>query len=164
MPKNITAEEARYLLSYDPATGVFLWKNPKPGMRKGAIAGTTSPFGYRIIMINQVCYRAHWLAWLITTGCWPTNIIDHKNLDGCDNRLANLREATHGQNRANSRCNRRKHDLPKGVFRANGGKFGAQVVSSKVHYYLGVFNTPEEAHAAYMDRAVALHGEFARAA
>ena len=164
MPKHITAEDARHLLHYDPLTGILFWKNPKRGLRKGTVAGTTSPFGYRIIMINRVGYRAHWLAWLITYGVWPANLIDHRNLDGCDNRLSNLREATNGQNRANSRRNKRKYDLPKGVFPSRGGKFGAQIVSNKVHYYLGIFDTAEGAHTAYIEKADLLHGEFARAA
>ena len=158
MPRHITSEEVKHLLNYDPETGIFLWK------RTGKVAGTTSPFGYRIIQINRICYRAHWLAWLITYGVWPVNIIDHRNLNGCDNRLLNLREATNGQNRANSRRNKRKYDLPKGVFPSHGGKFGAQIVSGKVHYYLGVFGTAEEAHTAYLEKAMVLHGEFARAA
>lgn len=163
MPKNISAEEVRHLLDYDPATGEFIWKNPKPGLNKGAIAGTTSPFGYRIIMINQICYRAHWLAWLILHGEWPTHFIDHINLDRSDNRQENLREATNGQNVANSLQLRKISGLPKGVIKYKNGRFGAQIVANKVHHYLGIFDSAEDAHAAYAKKATELHGEFARA-
>jgi hypothetical protein len=43
-------------------------------------------------------------------------------------------------------------------------KWHARIMFQRKLYLLGFFNTPEEAHAAYAQKAAELHGEFARTA
>src|ERR1700731_2752322 len=90
------------VLSYDPETGIFRWKvklsDRSPiGKRSG---GHTSSGHWRI-RVDGHYYLAHRLAWLLTHGVWPRDEIDHINRVRDDNRLANLREASHSQNHAN---------------------------------------------------------------
>ena len=99
----LTVERLRELLSYDPATGKFLWRVGRQCMRAGAVAGATEVQGYRVIKIDGKIYKAHRLAWLYVTGEWPPEEIDHKNTDPQDNVWSNLRLATHSQNQANAK-------------------------------------------------------------
>ena len=46
-----------------------------------------------------------------------------------------------------------------GVTRA-GSKYQAQINKDRKYYYLGLFNTPEEAHEVYKAKAVGLYGEY----
>lgn len=46
----------------------------------------------------------------------------------------------------------------------SAGKWGANVNKDGRRHYLGLFTTPEKAHAAYRIAAYELHGEFARTA
>lgn len=94
------------------------------------------------------------------TGAWPENLIDHKDLDGLNNKWENLREANYSQNGANSRPSRTT--LPKGVYAMSSGRFFAVKRKNYRYIYLGSFDTQEEAHQAYMTAAVIAHGEFAR--
>jgi hypothetical protein len=89
--------------------------------------------------------------------------IDHVNGDPADNRLENLRLATHQQNLCNKRRGRNNSGL-KGVYLRPNGKFTASVAFNQRSFYLGCFDTAGEAHAAYAFAAARLHGEFARAA
>lgn len=88
-------------------------------------------------------------------------VVDHINGDQLDNRKANLRVCTIGENSRN-RKNYRK-DAYKGVsLRKDTGKWRARLNSGGKCYFLGYFKTPEEAALAY-DRAALEHfGEFAR--
>src|ERR1039458_5689462 len=54
-----------------------------------------------------------------SSGAWPTKEIDHVNGDPGDDRLINLREATHAQNQANRR--KGLHSVQKGVKRSRSG-------------------------------------------
>jgi hypothetical protein len=92
------------------------------------------------------------------TGEWPRCIVDHKDCDRTNDRWSNLREATHAQNSANMHV-RPGRLFPKGVFPCGRG-FQARIQQ----HYLGIFNTSEEAAAAYLKAATELFGEFARAA
>lgn len=90
--------------------------------------------------------------------------VDHRNGDGLDNRRANLRIATHGQNMANKRIYRNNTSGFKGVTRntGSGRPWRAQLKADKKHYHLGYYDTPEAAARAYDAAARELFGEFAR--
>lgn len=153
------------ILRYDPADGVFYWNSSRPKVRVGQRAGHLHHKGYVNIEIDGKHYSAHRLAWFYITGSMPADQIDHINGNRSDNRIANLRQATNGQNRANSK-NNNPHGL-KGVRRipwiAEGKRcWQASIRHNKKSIYLGCFHTKEEAHSAYCDAARKLHGDFYR--
>lgn len=103
--------------------------------------------------------------------------IDHINGDRADNRRSNLRSATNGQNRANSKLNCNNKSGFKGVHLQKkrpttpgkkppknrmGDRWVAQINVEGKKLFLGRFNTPEGAHAAYTEAAKKHFGEFAR--
>jgi hypothetical protein len=157
----VTAERLREVLSYDPMTGVFVWKTPTGRrIRVGSVAGTVNPdTGYRIITIDRRMYPAHRLAWLYEHGQWPPSALDHKNRIRDDNRMANLRPATRSQNRANSATVRNKSGF-KGAVAYGKRHWQARIVIDGKSRNLGVFDTPAKAHAAYVSCAKAHFGEF----
>lgn len=159
----ISVDELRRLLDYDPDTGIFRWKVSMHGSRgKGGIAGCKRK-QYWAIAIYKRAYCAHRLAWLYIHGRWPTCLIDHINMDGMDNRLVNLREATHSQNHANATKNVRNTSGFKGVIlRSDGKAWCARICKYGKRIHLGRFATKEEAWAAYAAASVSLNGEFAR--
>ena len=111
--------------------------------------------------VDRIVYRAHRLIWLMYHGQWPPQEIDHINGDRADNRIVNLRLATASQNRANSKVYKTNRCGFKGVARTPYGRWVARIHFEKTKY-LGTFDTPEEAHAAYVRAAQAAHGIFAR--
>lgn len=159
----ITFSRLREMLSYDPQIGEFRWKiSPNGRMKAGAIAGKTSK-GYRQIGVDGRLYAAHRLAWLYQTGKWPVDLIDHINCDPGDNRFCNLREASRSENARNSKLNARNTSGFKGVtWEKNAKRWMAQIQVNCKNNNLGLFDTPEEAHSAYIAAAEKLHGEFAR--
>lgn len=91
-------------------------------------------------------------------------LIDHINGDGLDNRRGNLRQATKTENGRNSRMKSRNTSGFKGVhLHKETGKWRARISTGDRHVSLGLYNTPEEAHAAYVKASTEMHGEFSRA-
>lgn len=165
--KNLpTLERLEQLLDYDPNTGMFRWKLRGIAwwdMRFcGEPAGHISRWGYRIIIIDYVGYRAARLAWKYWYGTDPTLCIDHKNCNKADDRIENLRQATISQNGQNIHGASRL-GLPKGVCRIKN-RYMAQIKISPdaKRTCLGSFATPEQAHTAYVTAAKKYFGEFAR--
>lgn len=162
----ITVERLREVLAYNPATGIFTRTIATAHRIKvGGNAGSQDKNGYLRIGIDSRSYYAHRLAWLYMTGVWPKSEIDHINGNPSDNRMKNLREATRYENNRNTK--RRWHNAAgfKGIhWNHNSQRWCAQIKENGKTKYLGLFATPEEAHAAYMAAARRLHGKFARAA
>lgn len=161
MLTNLTAHELRGLLHYSPETGVFTWRANTRNSKSGDIAGNVHGRGYRRIKINGTLYKAHRLAWLYVYGQWPDGQVDHINRDKTDNRIANLREASNGQNQANSIA--RGKSRFKGVsFSKANRKWRAAIKKNGNYKHIGFFKCEVEAARAYDATAQALHGGFAR--
>lgn len=161
-------------MSYDPDTGEFRWKvstgRGRNSNRAGQLAGTIQgPVGkkYLVITIFGVDYYAHRLAWFYVHGEWPKGMTDHRNLDRLDNRIGNLRPATHSQNVWNSRRHKDASNRYRGVSRFSSKRLKnpwyARISANGLVHCLGCFPTPEEAARAYDAAARRHHGEFARA-
>lgn len=157
--------ELREFLSYDPETGMFHWRKNRGRVRKGAVAGCLAERGVILIVFQQVLYKAHRLAWLHYYGVWPTEDIDHKDGDPSNNRIRNLREATDSQNLANMKKPVTNTSGKKGVSWHEGAqKWQAHIRVRGQNNYLGLFNSVDDAHDAYVAAAHQYHGEFGRAA
>lgn len=157
--EKLTYDVASEWLRYDPETGDIFWTKDQGKRRAGKIAGGSLMKGYKRLRIDGQAYSHHRVAWLLMAGEWPKGEIDHINHVRTDNRWCNLREATRSQNAANIR-GRGKLGFPKGVRRSRN-KFAAQACHEGRMVHVGVFDTVEQAHAAYLKRIAELHGEFA---
>jgi len=145
-------------LSYDPNTGIFTRRVLCGGHKAGTIAGTLHWKGYVYVRLGNKKYYAHRLAFLYMTGSIPEQI-DHIDCVRHNNRWNNLRVANGFINAQN-----RRHI--KGVTNLIGaspkhGRFCAQigitVEGKKIKKHLGMFDTPEDAHYAYVQAKRALH-------
>lgn len=155
----MTSEKLKELLHYDPETGVFIWKVDRRGPAKaGTIAGRIKDNGYRDISVYSKRYQAHRLAWLYVYGVWPKEQLDHINGLPDDNRISNLREATNAENNQNIGKYSNNTSGYIGVDRQHKtNKWRARIQVDRVPTCLGLFDTPEEAYAAYLKAKEALH-------
>lgn len=139
-PIHISPDEARKALDYDPETGVMVWRD-LPEFRVSCAKGG------RAKVVGKV-------AGTVTA-----------HGDRLDNRIQNLRIASHAQNAMNGRRRSTNTAGLKGVYVCKPtGRYIAQIVVDGANHYLGTHDTAEAAHAAYVAAAERLHGEFARAA
>ena len=168
----LTAQRLRYLLHYDPETGIFVRRVAvgRHGRHKaGLIVGhQNAGDGYITIRVDGPLYLAQRLVWLYMTGEWPKHQIDHKNLTRNDNRWSNLREATHGQNVQNSSLRKNNTSGFKGasIIKTQytlARPFRARITVNSKEIGLGYFATAAEAHEAYLKAADKYYGEFRRA-
>lgn len=91
--------------------------------------------------------------------------VDHANGDMLDNRIENLRPATHSENVRNELKHKDNESGYKGVsryckWRTGPPKWGASIYYDGRNHWLGVFLSPEAAHNAYCEAAKKAFGEF----
>jgi hypothetical protein len=101
----------RDTLNYDPCTGAFTWRGPKPGVRSGDVAGHINESGRVVIRLFGRQYHAHYLAWLYVEGQWPSGQIVHLNGDTTDNRYINLREVPKAERKHPPKARRRQSQM-----------------------------------------------------
>ena len=163
LPMIITHGMVEELLSYDPETGILTWKK-RGGKRKrfaGKEAGCVGKDGYIKVKLLSQNLLAHRLAWLLSYGRWPTGGLDHKDRNKTNNRLENLREATHSQNCMNRGLGKRNASGVKGVsFNNNVGKWQVSIGHNNAVIYLGCFADKDEAAATYKRAAAEILGDF----
>ena len=163
MVVEITAERLRWLLHYDPETGIFRWRvSNSHRMPVGSIAGANS-HGYTTIGVDGRRYVASNLAWLYMTSQWPSTGIDHKDQDQTNDRWENLRLADQSQNMANGKLRRDNTSGVRGVsWNKEKGKWEAYVIWKGKQHKCGYFADLEEAKEARDAKALQLHGAFAQ--
>jgi hypothetical protein len=149
--KLITQSELIRLLDYNPNTGQFRWKvNHSTRAKQNGLAGRKHNKGYWTIRINNKDYLAHRLAWLWMTGSWPINTIDHINGIRNDNRLCNLREATHAEQKQNVVKRKNNKSQYTGVsFCKKRQLWRSDIWLNYKQIFLGYFDTAEQAAEAY---------------
>ena len=149
--------------AFEYVDGMLLWKNPKTNrLKKGAVAGTLKD-GYRRVNLNYTLYYVHRLVWLYHYGVMPLGMIDHIDMDRSNNRIENLREATPTQNSMNRLKTKSNSSGFKGVsFHEKTQKWRAACSVNGSRKYLGLYKSPEEAHAAYVQEVTKHYGEYGR--
>lgn len=149
------------MFSYSPTLGTLRFRS---GARKGRLVGSPDRQGYLRVSVAGHRYSAHRIAWAMHYGEQPPALLDHINGDPTDNRIENLRPATHSLNAANMRRHKGKWvSRFKGVSRTPAGRFVAVVCRDGIRRHCGTFDLEEEAHAAYLATARVLFGEYANA-
>lgn len=132
-------------------------------MRAGLPAGHARKDGYVSISVDRLSYLAHRLAWFFVIKKWPRREIDHINCIRDDNRIANLREATFGENQRNVPTQTNNTSGHKGVtWDKARGKWVAQITAGRLHMNLGRFDHLEDAAAAYAKASRQHHKDFGR--
>lgn len=142
-------EALQKVLSYDPETGVFIWKvatNRK--YPAGTVAGSVNKAnGYRYIQVpNYGRFMAHRLAWMMHHKVDPINIeLDHIDRNKDNNSIFNLRTVTRSQNLLNTGAT--------GIwFDKLTNKWCASVKNGYQSVWLGRHDCPLMAHMAYLDK------------
>jgi hypothetical protein len=118
---------------------------------RGYVAGTPKGRGNNITMHRLLIYGE------IVKG----GTTDHINGDRTDNRRSNLRRCTQAQNSRNTVLAKNNTSGVKGVSKTIEGKWKARITFERKNIHIGVYDTKEEAAAAYSSAALVLHGDFA---
>jgi hypothetical protein len=156
----LTQERLKELLDYDPETGVFVWRvsRQRNKIKAGTPAGALCNKGYRRIQILGKQYLAHRIAWLYVHGCWPKKQIDHIDRVKDNNGIINLRDVSAEENGWNHPKHKDNTSGYTGVhWHKRNKKWEAKIRQAGKRIYLGSFDTPEEAHTAYLAAKEELH-------
>lgn len=106
--KDMTEEEllasARYRYSYNEITGILTYVGWVPGMsrtRIGSPVGAPDGKGYLMVHFHGKNVKVHQVIWLLKTGEWPLQEIDHRNRIKTDNSWNNLDMVSSRDNQLN---------------------------------------------------------------
>ena len=153
----LTAERLRELFIYQPDTGLLLRKTARGNRSAGSAAGCEHGDGYLSTTVDgRKCY-VHVLIWAMQTGAFPLHQIDHRDGVRSNNKWLNIRPSTPSLNKQNMR--RARSDSRIGLLGVGkaGRRFRASIGVNGKYKHLGVFDTPEQAHRAYITAKRKLH-------
>jgi hypothetical protein len=140
---------------YCPNTGIF-YRKKTPNKPLGSIAKN----GYIVFHYRGKVRYAHRVAWEIVNGHEPPKHIDHINRIKTDNRICNLRladDTINNRNRANANANNNSCGLLGVTKPKHTKKWSAAITVNRKRKHLGYFNTPQEAHFAYIEAKKIYH-------
>ncbi len=163
----ISHEALKKQLHYDPETGNFTWLRPSKfhseltGSEAGTPARHRSGKAYWHIGIGGKKYLRSRLAFLYMNGALPDEYVDHINGNSIDDRWLNIRAATGTENALNHHKRAKRGLLPMGVKALKSGRFQARIAVNLKQLALGAFETPDQAHDAYLKARKEHYGQFA---
>ena len=161
-PNQIDVALAIETFAYRPDLGAscLAWKTSGSG-RRGILAGSKYRDGRWMVILNGKRYPAHRIVWAIVKGEDPVGDIDHILGYEVGNHIENLRvvEVT-GQNQQNRKLQVNNALGYAGVRMISNGRYRAVVYNRGKQKHIGYFDTPEEAHKAYLVVKAQLHDFF----
>ena len=141
--------------------GNLYWKVKKYKMNIGDKAGSNCP-GRSHVMLDQKYYKVHRVIFWMHHGYFPI-IVDHIDGNNSNNKIENLRAATHIQNSQNMKIRPNNKCGIKGVcWCPLYNKWTSQLVVDGSTKNLGYFKNIKDAERAVREARVKYHGEFAR--
>lgn len=155
----------REKLYYESDTGIVGWRVPPRRGTSAGPAGSPDRSGHLYLKIAGKRLPLHRIAWFLHHGQWPAERIDHINGNPADNRVANLRLASHAENIRNSAKWRTRPGRLKGTVFISGNSrrpWLARITVNGHARQLGYYATEAEAGRAYDAAAKELFGEFSR--
>jgi hypothetical protein len=163
MKASIPVDCLRKILAYDDQMAVLRWRVPvSRRFKAGDIAGCARKDGRYVVRVRGSLYYQHRVVWALVHGAWPSGEIDHINGDESDNRIENLRDVSSTVNQQNKRKAFKKSKT--GLLGASPagcpgeiGRYVAFIGGPDGRKNLGYFDTPEEAHAAYVAAKRKIH-------
>lgn len=158
----LSYNRAAELLRYEPESGLLTWRVARGNaVIPGSVAGHRTPNGYLHVTIDGKGYPAHRIAWLLTHGEFPRGMIDHINGVRSDNRIPNLRDVDTCANQQNKwKAQENNQAGFAGVRRTASGRYQARIKSGSQSHHLGMFDTAEQAHSAYLQAKGAHHPAY----
>jgi len=149
---------------YNYRDGNLFYKQSTGNRAAGDMVGTSDENNYVRARIDYRKYQLHRLIWIYHYDKIPAKKqIDHINNNLRDNRIENLRLASHAQNMRNSKIRIQNKSGIKGVsWHSKMEKYQACISLNYKSYHLGYYDTKEEAAVAYARAAKKYHGDFAK--
>ena len=158
--KIITQEYLQTIFEYKD--GELFWKFALSyRIKLGDKAGSLSSTGYKVTFINKKSYKNHRLIFLYHYGYLP-KILDHIDGNPLNNKIENLREATHIQNCQNRSKQKNNSSGYKNIaWIKKEKKWKVKINSNNKSYYLGMFSDLELAILVATMAREKYHKEFA---
>ena len=140
-------EDVKRQFSYDPNTGVITRLVDRANGKAGPVVSSPDNRGYlRIRCGDRRQIAQHRIAWLLMTGHWPTEEIDHINGIRTDNRWSNLRSVSRVENQHNRKLPTNNKSGVHGVcWHKSLGKWVAQIRLNEKIKHLGCFSSIDDA-------------------
>lgn len=154
--KDVPGYNGQYQVSNEGRVRSWWFRN-KPGRKPRILKANIGANGYYVLGLHHAGSKknhyVHLLVAHVFLGHEPKNnliVVDHINNIPTDNRLENLQVVTQRINRTKEMLDK---GLPIGVTKnTNGKKFSSKIRHKGKSLHLGSFNTPEEAHEAYLNK------------
>ena len=142
-----------------------LYRKISVGVAKtGSLVGTNLSHGrkYLTVQIDGKHYRVHRVIYFMFYGSFP-KVVDHINGDASDNRIENLRAASHSENSWNAKKTKANTSGIKGVsWHKKCSMWRARIKVQYKEINLGFYKSIQQAEQAVKQARLNLHGEFAR--
>ena len=155
----LTQDYLHILFKYK--NGELFWKiKPARPVMIGDMAGCQDTNGYKKVRINGKMHGNHRIIFAMHNGYFPKQI-DHIDRNPKNNKIENLRDATHAENQWNTTKNAKNTSGYKNVlWRKDKKKWTCRFKVNGKHIMRGSFNTAEEANVYAEKLRKELHGEY----
>jgi hypothetical protein len=130
---------------YEYKTKPPIWKELKGNDNNSGYLqiGLSLTSGRRNVLVHRLVYYAYNPDFDIWDRS-PNNVIDHRDRNRSNNKIGNLQQVTNQQNQFN-------REVKGYTFRKDTGKYKARIHLDRKVINLGEYDTPEEAHEAYLE-------------